>query len=208
MEGEILVAAQLSSLYVPTQAHHVQVPTAKATDFPVSADPNFPAEHAVYSTVLQSTQTGTFLLRVLHEGLILELISLSMDILPIRFVLQSPVQSAPGLFLWEDQELHIIALTHAGSLHRLIIPLRENQDLWKNELSNISTREYLVKAYADGVKGVVYVHGTHCVAVGLENGALLRFDTEYSGATGSTGESLHLIALRHILTTHTTRYLD
>ncbi|KAF8900015.1 nucleoporin Nup120/160-domain-containing protein [Mucidula mucida] len=173
MEGEILVAAQLSSLYVPTQAHHVQVPTAKATDFPVSADPNFPAEHAVYSTVLQSTQTGTFLLRVLHEGLILELISLSMDILPIRFVLQSPVQSAP-------------ALTHAGSLHRLIIPLRENQDLWKNELSNISTREYLVKAYADGVKGVVYVHGTHCVAVGLENGALLRLDTEYSGATGST----------------------
>lgn len=188
MDGSILVAAQLSSLYTPAQAHHIHVPSVKATDLSFPTDPNFPAEHAVNSTALYSEQTGTVLLRVLHEGLILELISLSLDIPPIRFVLQSPVLSSPGIFLWEDKEIHIIALTNAGSLHRLVVPLRESQDLWKAQLANIWTREYIVKSFPDDARGVVFVHGVYCVTVGTANG-LLRFDTEYSGAHSPEGVS-------------------
>lgn len=79
-----LVAAQLSSLYLPKQTIAVNVPSngPRGTS---QADPTGIPEHSSYATTLHTTRFGTLLLRALHDGLTLELISLSVDVKPVRF---------------------------------------------------------------------------------------------------------------------------
>lgn len=185
----MLVAAQLSSLYPSVHAVGIAIPNCGSLDplFSYTPDQSNLTEHSTCSTVFHSTTTGTILLRVL-EGSLLELVSLSVDTVAARFNLPSPVLPSPGIFLWEEQELHIIAVTVSGCVYRLVLPLRNSKDLWRDEIHNVWTREYVITHRVAGMNGVAHIHGTHCVAIGLENGSLLRLDTEYVGSEGSEGE--------------------
>lgn len=188
MDVGFLVATQLSSLF-PYPATSIPLQTARQgiplPPGPHESDP--PAEHATHSSVLHSPATGTVLLRVLHGGLIIELISLSTDVLPIRFIFPAAVLPSPAIFLWETTELHVLAVTDAGSLYRLVIPVGSGRELWRNQTANIWPREYLLKNISDTEGSLVHAHGTHCVAIGLSNGSLLRLENDYIGE-GSDGE--------------------
>ncbi|KAF5387735.1 hypothetical protein D9615_000062 [Tricholomella constricta] len=177
-----LVATQLSSLF-PAQATSIPLQTSRqGIPLPGSVnDSDPPAEHSTYSSVLHTPTTGTILLRVLHGGLITELVSLSTEVPPIRFIFPGAVVSSPAIFLWETSELHVLAVADIGSLYRLVIPLGSGRELWHNQVTNIWPREYLFKNAEDAKEALIHVHGTHCVVVGLPNGSLLRLENDYVG---------------------------
>lgn len=179
MPGSLLVASQISSLFPPSHAASITVQTTRLNvPLPAPAkesDP--PPEHAVQSSVLHSQLTGTILLRVLHSGIILELLALSVNVTPLRFIFPAPILPAPGIFFWEGA-LHVIAATVSGSIYRIVVPVADSKHLWQSQISNIWPREYLVKNFNGALEGLVHVHGTHCVVIGLPTGSMLRFDTE------------------------------
>jgi nuclear pore complex protein Nup160 len=183
MDRGLLVSAHLSSLFPSSQATSIPLHTLRQnTPLPPSAkDSDPPAEHASYASVLHTTTTGTIVLRVLHAGLILELVSLSTDVPPIRFVFPAAVLPSPALFLWESHELHVLAVTTTGSLYRLVLPVGSGQQLWQDQLAGHWCREYLITNMVGSMQGLVQVQGTHCVAIGLSNGSLLRLETEVLG---------------------------
>lgn len=181
--GKILVAAQLSTLYPSSNAisHVLQTERRNLPLPPIHSDTDSSSEHASYSSTFHAPHTGTILLRVIHGGLILELVSLSTDVLPIRFVFPSAVLPAPAIFAWGDKELHILALTSSGSLFRLVLPTVNPTRLWHDPLPKQWSREYLIKNASGQFSGVVQVQGLLCVAVGLTNGSLIRIEAEHIG---------------------------
>ncbi|KAE9395644.1 hypothetical protein BT96DRAFT_997448 [Gymnopus androsaceus JB14] len=183
MDGSLLVGTHISSLFPQSRALSIYVQTQQLNT-PLSSveKESDPAEHASYSSVLHTPPTGTILLRVLHGGLIVELVSLSTQLQPLRFVFPSPVLSSPAIFLWESDELHLITVTTIGSLYRVVIPIGAGLDVWRDQSQNIWTSEYLIKNFSGALEGLVHIQGTHCVAIGLPNGSLLRLETEYIGS--------------------------
>ncbi|KAJ7122853.1 nucleoporin Nup120/160-domain-containing protein [Mycena epipterygia] len=194
MDRGLIVAAQLSSLFPSIQAISIPIQTTRHTSslppVPDASDP--PLEHASYSAVLHTPNTGTILLRVLHGGLILEIVSLSTSVPPVRFVFPALVLSSPAIFLWET-ELHIIAVTNTGSLYRLVLPIDGGQDLWLHQTANTWTREYHIKNFSGTIDGLVHVQGTHCVVISQPSGSLLRLETEYLGSNGSDDEWIETV---------------
>lgn len=190
MEGGVLVSGQLSALFPPSQATSIPIQTARRNtplpNPPSESDP--PPEHALYSSVFHSDVTGSILLRVLHAGLIIELISLTNDIPPIRFVFPALLLPTPSLFLWQNNEIHLLAVTKTGSLYRLILPARDINRLWHDPLGRNWCREYLVKSVAGDTFSMVQIQGTHSVAVALQNGSLLRLETNQIGGDSEDGE--------------------
>ncbi|KAJ7477151.1 nucleoporin Nup120/160-domain-containing protein [Mycena galericulata] len=175
MDRGLIVAAQLSSLFPSVQATSIPIQTTRHTSsLPPAPDAsNPPPEHASYSAVLHTPSTGTILLRVLHGGLILEIVSLSTAVPPVRFVFPALVLPSPAIFLWET-ELHIIAVTTTG------LPLPQAANTW--------TREYHIKNFSGTGDGLVHVQGTHCVVISHPSGSILRLETEYLGSNGSDDE--------------------
>lgn len=189
MNGGLLVATQLSSIYPSAQVTSVPLPTSRRNTplAPVPAESDPPAEHALFSTVLHTPTTGTILLRVIHSGLILELISLSTNVPPIRFVFPAAVLSSPAIFLWESYEIHILAVTSVGSLYRLVLPGSTGK-LWHDQVAKNWCREHLIQNIHGDIQGVVHVQGPHTVAIGLTSGAILRLETDYLGDDNKDGE--------------------
>jgi nuclear pore complex protein Nup160 len=190
MDRGLIVAAQLSSLFPSLQATSIPIQTTRHTSslppVPDVSDP--PPEHASYSSVLHTPNTGTILLRVLHGGLILEIVSLSTTVPPVRFIFPALVLPSPAVFLWET-ELHIVAVTSTGSLYRLVLPIDGGVDLWLHQTSNIWTREYHLKNFSGTTAGLVHVQGTHCVVISQPGGSILRLETEFLGSNGSDGKA-------------------
>ncbi|KDR83495.1 hypothetical protein GALMADRAFT_55353 [Galerina marginata CBS 339.88] len=182
MDSHFLVATHLSSIN-HTTAFTVVVQTARQNaPLPVVHDDDLPTEHATCSSVLTTPTTGSILMRVIHGGLIVELVSLSTPIAPIRIVFPAVVLPTPSLFLWEGTEIHLILATDIGSLYRLIIPV-DGFKLWKDQAESIWPREYFIRNLPIGqIRGCsVHAQGTHCVAVSLPNGVLLRLEAESMG---------------------------
>ncbi|EIN10816.1 hypothetical protein PUNSTDRAFT_65808 [Punctularia strigosozonata HHB-11173 SS5] len=192
MSSKIIVANHVSSLFPPSQAAFVQVETALRNlplpDEPTDSDP--PSEHASYSSVFYNAITGTLISRVLSKGRILELITLAADSRPLRFSFPAPILPAPGIFLWEQCELHILVVTTAGSLYRLVIPVGDDGQLSLEQRAKNWCREYLIR-YAssfDGLEGLVHAQGPHSIAIGLQNGSLLRLETDVLGDEMNTDQ--------------------
>ncbi|KAI0309306.1 nucleoporin Nup120/160-domain-containing protein, partial [Amylostereum chailletii] len=187
MADKVLVATHLSSLYSPSQTTNILVPTSRrnAPLPPLPSESEPPAEHASFASVFHSTQTGTVLIRVIHHGLILELVSMSTPTPPIRFVFPAAILPNPAILLWHGRELHVLAVTSMGSLYRLVLPLRSPSLLWGEHMGNNWCREYYVRSMQDTVQGVVQVQSTHSVAIALNNGSLVRVDTEFVGDDAS-----------------------
>ncbi|KIL00449.1 hypothetical protein PAXRUDRAFT_821638 [Paxillus rubicundulus Ve08.2h10] len=180
--GRMLVATQLSSLFPSSNAPSIVLQTShrNVVATPPIPDADLNPEHASFTSIIHAQHTGSVLLRVIHGGLIVELISLSTQVPPIRFVFPVPVLSAPAVFAWGEQELHLLAVTLTGSLYRLVLPTTSNL-LWHDQVAPNWSREYIIKSTADLSRGIVQVQGLHCVAVGLENGSLLRIEAERIG---------------------------
>jgi nuclear pore complex protein Nup160 len=147
---------------------------------------NIPAEHAIFASVIDAEATGTVLLRLIHGGLIVELVSLSTDVQPLRLIFPSVLLNNPAVFL-EDQELHVLAVTEFGSLYRVIVPLQD-RDLWKNQAENVWPKEYMIKDFPQNTRGCfVQAQGIYCVAISIPNGSLLRLDVDSLGYDGHEG---------------------
>ena len=190
MANDLLVSVHLSSLYSPAQVNTISIHTSRRNvPLPLprsSSDP--PSEHASFSSFFSSQQTGTILLRLVHSGLILELVSLTTETGPIRFVFPAGVLPNPSIFLWQSRELHILAATSIGSLYRIVLPIRSAVQLWQEQMGNNWCREYHVKNMQDASVALVKMQGTHCVAIAFTNGSLLRLDTDFIGDDASDGE--------------------
>ncbi|KIK65722.1 hypothetical protein GYMLUDRAFT_158902 [Collybiopsis luxurians FD-317 M1] len=183
MNGCLLIGTHLSSLFPQSRASSVYIQTQRLnTPLGSTEKDSDPAEHAIYSSILHTPITGTILLRVLHGGFIIELVSLSTQLHPLRFVFPSPVLLSPAVFLWESDELHLLAVTTTGSVYRAVIPIEGGLEIWRDQVQNIWTSEYLIQNFSGTFEGLVHVQGTHCVAIGLPNGSLMRLETEYSGS--------------------------
>jgi nuclear pore complex protein Nup160 len=189
MDGGLLLATQLSSLFPPSQITSIPLQTLQQnTPLPPPPDVSGPlAEHASLSSLFHAPTTGTILLRVLHGGLILELLPLSTDHQPIRFVFPAPILPSPAIFLWRSSELHVLVVTTTGSLYRLVLPIGGVNQLWHDPPSGNWCREYLINYAAGSMDGLVRVLGTHSVAIGQSNGSLLRLETEYLGDDNHNG---------------------
>ncbi|KAG1836482.1 hypothetical protein C8R48DRAFT_680501 [Suillus tomentosus] len=196
--GNILVAAQLSSLY-PSSNAISQVLQTERRNLPLPpphTDTDSSSEHASYSSTFYAPHTGTILLRVIHGGLILELISLSTDVPPIRFVFPSAVLPAPAIFAWGEKELHVLAVISSGSLFRLVLPTVNPTRLWHDPLPKQWSREYIIKNVPEQFYGVVQAQGLLCVAIGLTNGSLIRIEAENIGDDNFHGSEILSVASR------------
>ncbi|KAJ3863652.1 nucleoporin Nup120/160-domain-containing protein [Lentinula novae-zelandiae] len=189
MDGSLLISTHISSLFPQSRALSIYVETQRV-DAPLSSieKESDPAEHALYSSVLHTPSTGTVLLRVLHEGFIVEIVSLSTQNQPLRFIFPSPVLLSPAIFLWGNDEIHLITVTATGSVYRAVISVGGSLELWRNRTQSIWTSEYLVKNFSVSMEGLVHIHGAHCVFIGQPSGSLMRLETEYTGSGRSDDE--------------------
>jgi len=179
----MLVATHLSSLFpssnapsVVLQSSHQNLPTTLS-----QPDVDVYPEQASSATVFHAAHIGSILLRIIHGGLIVELISLSTPVPPIRFVFPVPVLPTPAVCTVGEQELHLLAVTTTGSLYRLVLPTTNPARLWHDQVARNWCREYIIKNVTDLSAGVVHVQGPHSVAIGLGNGSLLRIEVERMG---------------------------
>ncbi|KAI5985367.1 hypothetical protein EDD15DRAFT_2390179 [Pisolithus albus] len=117
--------------------------------------------------------------------LIVELISLSTPVPPIRFVFPAPVLSTPAVCAWGEQELHLLAITITGSLCRLVLSTTNPSRLWHDEAARNWCREYIIKNVSDLSGSIAHVQGPHGVAIGLGNGSLLGVEVQRLGDTTS-----------------------
>ncbi|KAJ7783415.1 hypothetical protein B0H14DRAFT_3585053 [Mycena olivaceomarginata] len=140
----------------------------------------FPAVQAT-SIPIQTTRHTTALP---PGGLILELVSLSTGISPVRFVFPALVLPSPAVFLWET-ELHIVAVTDTGSLYRLVLPLDGGVDLWLHQTANTWTREYHIKNFFRDNKRTCSRPRDALVVISQPSGSILRLETEFLGSNGS-----------------------
>ncbi|KAI0092550.1 nucleoporin Nup120/160-domain-containing protein [Irpex rosettiformis] len=182
METSVLVAAQISSLFPSTHALNVGVKTRRPhnnDNLQSSSD----SEQAIYSEIFNSDFTGSILLRVIHDGHILELISLSTDAPPLRFIFPDPVIPNPAVMVGPDQELHVIAVTTTGSLFRIVVPVPDVAPLWQSSIiPSISIREYLVNKWkADSKRILSHVQSIYSVTLANADGSVLRLDAEQLG---------------------------
>ncbi|KAI0307403.1 nucleoporin Nup120/160-domain-containing protein [Multifurca ochricompacta] len=180
---KVLISTHISDVYSPLQAATISIQTSKphVPLPPHATDDEPPPEHAQYASFFHSVQTGVILLRLIHNGLIIELISLSTETPPVRFVFPYTILPNPALILWETRELHILAATASGSLYRIIVPLQTPQQLWSTHMVNNWCREYHLKNVQDSLQALVQVQGAHSVAFALTNGSLIRLDAETIG---------------------------
>ncbi|KAF8266642.1 nucleoporin Nup120/160-domain-containing protein [Lactarius quietus] len=182
-KDKVLISTHLSDIYSPFQTDAVSVQTSKShVPFPPTpADDEPPLEHAQHASFFHSVQTGAVLLRLIHNGLIIELVSLSTETPPIRFVFPYTVLPNPTLVLWQSRELHVLAVTASGSLYRLVIPIQSPQQLWSTPMVNNWCREYHFKNVQDSLQALVHVHDAHSLVLALTNGSLIRLDAETIG---------------------------
>ncbi|KAF8974708.1 nucleoporin Nup120/160-domain-containing protein [Flammula alnicola] len=186
MDEYFLVASHISSLSSAPPSTFIVETARQNAPLPTGIQDNdLPIDHATCGSVLRTSTTGTILLRVIHGGLIVELISLSTPVPPIRIVFPAVVLPTPSLFLWEESELHLLLATDIGSLYRLIIPI-DGLKLWQDQTESIWPREYFIRNLpAEHAREcAVHVQGTHCVAISLPNGVLLRLEAESMGYDG------------------------
>ncbi|KAI0643699.1 nucleoporin Nup120/160-domain-containing protein [Trametes meyenii] len=180
MEPSVLVASQLSALFPATPPIAVHSTQKDLPNPPRRNEPGHPPEHASFSSVFRSHLTGTILLRVTNGGFVLELLSLSSDIPPLRFDFPAPILPSPSIVLWESEELHVLLATRFGSLYRIVIPIRDGAPLWTPLSNRRWYREHVLQA--GWVDGLVQVQSTHCVLISLPGGSLLRLEADALGS--------------------------
>lgn len=196
MDSAVLIATHISSLYPVEQTASVILPSATRSaplaERSTSVDP--PADHASQSSVFHTETTGTIILRLIDAGSTLELISLNTNVPPVRFVFPDRILPLPGIFLSPFQNIHILAITSAGSLYRIVLPAAGGLKWQPEQLKGKWCREYLVKHGSGKLEGLARAQSLHCVLLGQPNGVMLRLETEGVDDEEDTGEYYHIYA--------------
>jgi nuclear pore complex protein Nup160 len=139
---------------------------------PSYADSDVLPEHATETSVLLDAQAH-ILLRVIHGRRTIELTSLSTDVSSIRFVFPAPLIPLPAVG-YDDDEIHVIACTHLGSIFRLVFPL---PNLWNTQYMAKNWRqEYHLKHPATNLLGPMHVKEAGCLFLALKDGSILQLD--------------------------------
>lgn len=178
MNKRLLVATHLQNFYRSSDITTHAVPTSRR-DIPL-AEQNFdlPDSHASYSLVFSSHHTGDILLRVVQSDLAIELISLSSDIPPVRFVFLAQILPSPSLVVWHGRQLHLIAITNVNSLYRIILPIHDGIIAWHDIVRKDWCREWQVKKLGGFIK-TVHVQDFYSVVLALGSGSIIRLETDY-----------------------------
>ncbi|KAF9535022.1 nucleoporin Nup120/160-domain-containing protein [Crepidotus variabilis] len=195
MEELCLVATHLSSVNTgPTAYFNVQTQRQNAPLPSPIQDNDFPADHATCSQALTTPTTGTILLRLIQGGVVVELTALSAPVPPLRVIFPATVIPNPTIFLWKETELHLLAVTDIGSLHRIVIPL-DGFKLWQDQTENIWPREYFISNLPSESIRQCFAHaqGTHSIAIALPSGVLLRIEAESMGYDGQEEEWIETV---------------
>lgn len=195
-----LYSQQPSSLPIRSSRQQLSLP-------PAPSDSDIHPEHATFSTVLTTSTHGTIALRFLHGGVILELLSLSYQVSPIRFVFPATVLPGIGLFLVDSDALHILAVTTAGSLYRLVVSV-DGRNLWQNKSDIVSPREYHIVNFPENEKPLVHVEGTHSVTISLANASILRLEASSVGSDEQDGEWMKFFYAPSIMTWPTDDWVE
>lgn len=178
MARPILASVHISSIYPGSLAENVPIDTSRS-DVPIpKADPDVLHEHASFSSAFSSESTGTILLRIIQDGLVLEIIPLSTGT-PIRFSFPASIIPSPAILLHQLSELRIFVVTSSGSLFVLIFPvsLKENIPLFDVTLPpGVWCKEYLISTPLGEFEGPVHVKDIDCVLIGMKKGKFLRLD--------------------------------
>jgi nuclear pore complex protein Nup160 len=188
IEQGFLVSTPLSPLYsheptsVPIRTSRQQVPLP-----PNPSDSDIHPEHATFSAVLTTSAHGTITLRLLHSGVIVELISLSYQVTPLRLVFPMAVLPSVGLFLVDSEALHVLAITTSGSLYRIIVSV-DGRNLWQNQSDVAWPQEYHIVNFPEGGKPLVHVEGPHSVTVALPSASVLRLEASSTGNGDQDGK--------------------
>ena len=186
MDSFIQISAQLSSIF-PSSGQvitHV-VPTSRR-DIPLAtALTDIPVEHTLRASLFYFQNTGHVLLRVLQGGLAVELVSLTHDTSPIRFVFPAAVVPNPALTTSKGQ-VYLIVLTTVGSLFRIHLPFYTDGQLWHEALPRDWCSEWQVKKLGNYEPKLVHVHDTHDVAIASASGGILRLNSAGNEGIGSS----------------------
>lgn len=168
----VLAASHLSSVFassvhVPTHA----VPTSRR-DLPLATSlSDIPDDHASYSSIFHSQETGHVLTRVVQGGLAVELVSLSYNVSPIRFLFPAAIVPAPAIRVYGG-EVYLIAVTAVGLLFRITLPYNRDGQLWHDSLPSHWCRDWQIPTLTSNVPKLVHVHDPHDVSVVLQSAVL------------------------------------
>ncbi|KAF8574446.1 hypothetical protein K439DRAFT_1399027 [Ramaria rubella] len=178
MARSILASVHISSIYSTSQTYNVPIDTSRR-DVPIAeVDQDVLLEHASFSSVFSSDSTGTIFLRVIHGGLVLEIIPVSIG-RRIRFSFPAPIIPSPAILLHQLSELRIFVVTESGSLFTLTFPLSEAENIAVFDVTPPTPtwcKEYLITSPADELEGPVYIKDIDCILVALNKGRFLRLD--------------------------------
>lgn len=177
-------SAQVATHAVPTTRRDIPLPTAQTTTA---------SGHASHSSLFHSPKTGQILIRVVQGGLAVELVSLSTNVSPVRFVFPAAVVPSPTLVLSRN-ELHLLVVTSVGSLFRLILPLYEGGNMWHDPFERDWCREWQIKRLTTSEPKLVHVLDHNLVAVSLSTGGYVRLESDDAS---THGECRHLTARFH-----------
>lgn len=172
----MLAAVHISSIYPAAHAANIPIDTSRS-DVPIpTADHDVLRDHASFASSFSSYITGTILLRVIHGGLVLELIPFATGS-STQFSFPSPILPSPSILLHQLSELRIFVVTRSGSLFTLIFPVGDNVPLFDTTPPmRLWCTEYLITTPADQFEGPVHVKDIDCVFIGLRPGKFLRLD--------------------------------
>lgn len=170
MASRTLIAVHASSITsTALQAFTLESERAEA---PSAADADVLPEHATETSVLCDAQAH-ILLRLINNRRTIELLSLSTPISPIRFLFPSPVLPSPAV-VYDNDEVHVVACTQAGSVFRLVFPL---PDLWNTQYMTKNWRqEYHIRHPIANLLGPVHVKEAGCMLIALRDGGILELD--------------------------------
>lgn len=174
-EQDFLVSTSLSSFY---SQQPISVSICASGELPPPSNTSVSdvhPEHASFSAVLTTFTHGTIVLRLLHGGAIVELMSLPSQVTPIRFLFPAAVLPNVGLFSVEPDALHVLAVTSTGSLYRLAISLDEDS-LWQNQGDGLRVQEHIIANFPEVQRPLVHVEGVDAVTIALPNASLLRLE--------------------------------
>ncbi|GJJ16272.1 hypothetical protein Clacol_010568 [Clathrus columnatus] len=192
MARTILASVHVSSIYPPSHGLLIPIDTVRR-DIPLpEIDPDTLQEHASYGSTFSSPETGTIFIRIIHGGLILELITLSTG-KATRFAFPAPILPAPTILLHQLSEVNVFVVTTSGSLFTLMFPVltEENVPIFDVSSTNGWCKEYVINTPAEDLEGPVHVKDIDCVVISLSKGRFLRLDSGQD--YGTWHESIHRV---------------
>lgn len=182
MSGYTLAACIHISSVFPSSSHvttHV-VPTERR-DLPLAtALADILDDHASHSSIFSSPESDDVLIRLVHGNLAVELVSLSLNTPPVRFVFPALVAPNPALVTFSGN-LFLVVVTASGSLFKIHVPTLRDGQFWHKPLSKNWCREWQIKKLGGQEPRLAHVHSPHDVSIALNSEGFLRLESHTSG---------------------------